>query len=976
MANFGVLGPLTVQRATGEWVTLRGDRQRSLLAVLLFHANQHVPVGRLVEALWPDLPPKSYLSNLQTYVSRLRERLGDVTIEHAAHGYRLLVGSEELDLLAFRETAAAGRRATDPAERATWLRQALGWWRDHALAELDVPVLDAELAKLAAERLAVFGDCVDAELAIGRHSELIGELTATLAEHPLAERTAAQLMLALRLAGRQTDALEVYQRVRTTLVGELGIEPGAELRQAHAAILQGDGDWPLCQLPPDLPDFAGRDAEVTELTTVLGKSHDTVPVVVVSGEPGVGKSALAVRAAHRLRDAYPDGQLYVSLSGARDIAEVLADLLRGIGVTGPAIPDDPAARAAAFRGRLTGRRVLVVLDDATEPTQVRALIPGTPGCAVLVTSRRRLSGLAGARRVALGPFDGVEARELLGRLAGSRVHDESPAAARIADACGNLPLALRIAGTRLALRPHLRLSALAERLEDEVRRLDELAVSDLQVRGSIALSFEALRPVTRAAFCAIGQVRDRDLPGWALGILIDDPDADAVLEELVEASLLEPVGADRTGEPRYRMHDLIRVFAAEHATGRSSALSIVHATIALADTAARRLPRSVPMPLPDKEIPPQPLGAEVVARLTADPRAWFEAARPNIVHSVRALCEHGWRSEALALLGRLSIHLWPHGYYADMRTGYEALRESALADGDKRVLALADANLALLSHARGRYEEAAMEYRRCAAELARLGDVAAQSWTLINLADCLIGLGAPAESLALIDEATELGITDPYAEFVALRTKSSALARLGRPYESAALDADSVARARETGEPRQLALALQGFSWSLALDGKLDRARELSEESVLLLREGEGGSALAKSLRTLGAIHAGLGQRRQSVAAYEEARNLARELNERPRELSCARAIAASWIGEGRTAEAIPLLRGCLREFQEMRSLPSAAITSRILAKAYEKTGNAADARVARDDADRLGHPLDANAATLTGLLLKLTDQA
>ncbi|MFD8494420.1 BTAD domain-containing putative transcriptional regulator [Amycolatopsis sp. NPDC059657] len=974
MANFGVLGPLTVQRATGEWVTLRGDRQRSLLAVLLFNANRHVPVGRLVAALWPDLPPKSYVSNLQTYVSRLRERLGDVSIEHAAHGYRLRVGPDELDLLAFRAAAAAGRRTSDPRERAAHLRRALGLWRDHALADLHLPVLDAELARLAAERLAVFGDCVDAELAIGRHTELIGELASTVSEHPLAERTAAQLMVALQRAGRQTEALEVYQGIRTTLVEELGIEPGAELRQAHAAILQGDAGWPLCQLPPDLPDFDGRSAEFAELTTVLGRSSGSVPVVVVSGEPGVGKSALAVRAAHRLREVYPDGQLYVSLSGARDIAEVLADLLRGIGVTGPAIPDDPAARASAFRGRLTGRRVLVVLDDATEPTQVRALIPGTPGCAVLVTSRRRLSGLAGAHRIALGPFSDSEARRLLGRLAGTRVHDEDSAAARIADACGNLPLALRIAGTRLALRPHLRLSALAERLEDEVRRLDELAVSDLQVRGSIALSFEALRPVTRAAFRAIGQVRDRDLPGWTLGILIDDPEAESVVEELVEASLLEPVGVDPTGEPRYRMHDLIRVFAAEHATGHASALSIVHATIALADAAARRLPRTVPMPLPGKEIPPQPLDADVAARLTADPRAWFEASRPNIVRSVKSLCAHGWRTEALALMERLSTHLWPQGYYADMRTGYEALRESALADGDQHVLALADANLALLSHARGHYEQAAAEYRRSAAELARLGDVPALAWTLINLAGCLIGLGDPAGSLVLIGEAAELAIADPHAELVSLRMKSSALTRLGRAAESAVLDSDSVDRARESGEPRQLALALQGFSWSLALSGELGRARELIEESILLLRKVESRSALAKSLRTLGAIHAGLGERRHSVAAYAEARDLARELNERPRELSCARAIAASWIGEGRAAEAIPLLRGCLWEFQEMRSLPSAAITARILAKAYEKTGNAADARIARDDADRLGHPLDANAATLTGLLLKLAD--
>ena len=264
------------------------------------------------------------------------------------------------------------------------------------LAGLHVPRLDADVARLESERLAVFEDCVDAELTAGRHGELIGELQAMVTAHPLRERPAAQLMIALHRAGRQGDSLEVYRRLRTTLIDELGVEPGAEARRVHAAVLRGEDPvprlpaapapvWPVCQLPPDTADFTGRDTELAELTEVLG-SGSGVPVAVLSGEPGAGKSTLAVRAAHRLRARFPDGQLYVP-SGPRDLGDVLADLLRALGVTGPAIPDDVHARAAVFRGRLTDRRVLVVLDDATDPEHVRALLPGTPGCAVLVTSR-------------------------------------------------------------------------------------------------------------------------------------------------------------------------------------------------------------------------------------------------------------------------------------------------------------------------------------------------------------------------------------------------------------------------------------------------------------------------------------------------------------------------------------------------------------------------------------------------------------
>ncbi|MEV6640164.1 BTAD domain-containing putative transcriptional regulator [Amycolatopsis sp. NPDC051371] len=969
MASFAVLGPLAIESPPGHWVALRGDRQRTLLAVLLLNADQYVHVDVLVEALWPERPPKSYASNLHTYLSRLRERIDGLRVEHGPLGYRLCVEPDELDLLVFRSAVADGQRAGDALAAAGHYRRALAQWRGPVLAGLHVPRLDADVARLESERLAVFEDCVDAELTAGRHGELTGELQAMITEHPLRERLAAQLMIALHRAERQGDSLEIYRRLRTTLIEELGVEPGAEVRRVHAAVLRGEDPiprmpppvWPVCQLPPDIADFTGRDAELAELTAALG-SGAGVPLAVLSGEPGAGKSTLAVRAAHRLRARFPDGQLYVPLGG-RDVGEVLADLLRALGVPGPAVPDDVRARAAVFRGRLTDRRVLVVLDDAGDPEHVRALLPGTPGCAVLVTSRQRLSGLAGAHRLSLGPLSDDEATELLNRLAGARVARERADAGRIVAACARLPLALRIAGSRLAIRPHLRLGELADRLEDEVRRLDELTVSDLAVRSSIALSHEALRPPARRAFRLLGRCRLVDLPAWAVTTLIGD-DADEAVEELVEASLLEARGPDATGEGRYRMHDLVRLYAAEGPPEQGSGAStVLAATLALADAAAARLPRTVPMPAMAHEPFPQPLPGALVERLLERPEEWFAAERANLVRLIGSLDAR----EALLLLDKLSVYLYLHGHYADMRAAYETV---LAATDDRPSAAIAEANLALLKHARGQYEEAASAYRECAKELEAHGDLHTHAWVSANLAHCLIGLGRAEEAL---QTARSLSTLD---DQLVREAESAALLRLGRVADAREVDRVALASARATGDPRRIGTALHGFAWSSLLTGDGAEAVAAIAESVELLRGTMARSALAKSLRTLGAISAATGSRDRATAAFEEARDLARDLDERPRELSCTRALAASWIGEGRAAQAIPVLRACLDEFREMGGRSATGLTWLVLRRAYEAVGSPDEVSEAAAEAAVLADPRDASAAALRRALLALADRA
>ncbi len=978
-AKFGVLGPLQITGHDGRWLRLRGERQRSLLAMLLFHANERVPTDRLVDALWPDVPPKSYASNLHTYVSRLRDRLGHALIDHAGPGYRLRVADADLDLLTFRTAGESGRAALrhgDAETAARHLRLALDQWRDRPLADLALPALDAEVARLEIERLTVFEDWVEAELAVGRHAELLGELQSAVAEHPLRERLVGQLMRALRGCGRQADALAAYRTARATLVEETGLEPGAELRAVHAEILRGDpepaaDEWPIRQLPADIRAFTGRDGTVDELTALL-TDPGGLPVVL-TGEPGVGKSTLAVRVAHRLQHAFPDGQLYAHLAGAtapRPVGDVLTDLLRSLGVTGPAIPDDVHAKAAVLRSRLADRRVLLVLDDVADPGQVRPLLPGTASTAVLVTSRRRLSGLLNAHRVAVGSLTDAEALDLLATIAGPRVTADPHGARRIAAACGNLPLALRIAGTRLALRPQLTLATLADRLSDEQRRLDELSVSDLQVRAGLALSYAALSEPARATFRLIGAAADARVPAWAIAVLQDGAAGEAAVDELVESSLLQPVGDDACGEPRYEVHDLVLTFARERllaedgTTACDDAVARLRAAIlSVADRLGTNLPRVFPELAVDP-VPVVPMPEESLARYAADPGGWFAIEHSSLVAAIGELVERGRYRQAARIVERVARYLWPQGSYTDLRTCASALATAARAAGDERVEVWAEIVHARVLHVRGRYAAADAKYRWCVERL----DGPALAWVLTHLADCLIGLGVPEEALALTDRAAELSTEDAVAA-----TRSAALNRLGRPAESVRVDTGALAAARESDDPRAVADALQSLSWSLALTGELDRAAAAAQEAVALLRDTTARRALARSLRTLGAIQAGRGERSSALAAFTECRAIAEEINEVPRVLSSRRAIAASWVGDGRTEEAVVELRVCLAAYREMRSASSVAITLRLLAAAYDAAGEPEKAEKARAEADRTADPRDSNAHALTALLMNLT---
>lgn len=620
--EFEVLGPLRVAQR-GNRMPLTATMPRTLLAVLLTRANTAVPVDVLVDALWAGRRDPRAASKLQLHVHRLRRALGDPTRIGFDAGYRLRVEQGELDAERFDSLLDRAAATAEPVRAVRLLRAALDLWRgDPYGGACDVPLLRAEADRLAERRLAGLEHLYTAELTRGRAAAAVAELAELAAVHPLRERLQCLLMATLHQAGRRAEALAVYHRTRSALVEELALEPGAELRRLELAVLTGEPSphpppslpcSPPAHLPADITDFTGRTAELAMIRAQLtprdadpGTATGAPRITAISGKPGVGKTTLAVRAAHRLRPHYPDGQLYVDLGGTGtdplDPADVLRVFLRALGVDGRAVPEAEAERSALYRSRLAGRRLLVLLDNAACEHQLRPLLPGTPGCAVLVTSRARLAGLHGARRIDLDVLGLERAVELLALVAGrERVDAEPDAAQTIARRCGALPLAVRVAGIRLGARPHWRLARLATDLSDERRVLDELRAGGLDVRACLAPSYERLDPPLRRAFRRLGLLDDPDFPARAGAALLDAPApvAEELLDALVDAQLLDVGGHDGAGLLRYRCHPLTRAYARERLAREESPDD--------RDAVPRRLLRAVRAETPADADPRSPL---------------------------------------------------------------------------------------------------------------------------------------------------------------------------------------------------------------------------------------------------------------------------------------------------------------------------------------------------------------------------------
>jgi DNA-binding SARP family transcriptional activator len=662
-----------------------------VLGVLLTRANTPVPVDVLVDALWAGQRDPRAAKKLQLHVHRLRRALGDPgRIQYENGGYTLRVYPGELDAERFESALAESRDAGQSARAVTLLRAALRMWRGDPFTDsIDLPLLRAEADRLAERRLAGLAQLYTAELACGHAAAIVPELVELAARHPMQEQLQGLLMSALYQVGRQAEALEVYQRTRGALVEQLGLEPGNELQRLEHAILTGD---PLleapsasaiapAQLPADIPDFTGRTSQLTTLA-LLGAAADraTTVLVAITGKAGVGKTTLAVHAAHQLRAQYPDGQLYVNLRGMEasplTAADVLARFLRSLGVDRLAIPDDVEERAALYRSRLADRRLLIVLDDAACEAQLRPLLPGTPSCVVLVTSRARLTGLGGAQLVDLDVFEPDQAVELLAQVAGPQRVAAEPAAAReIVRFCSFLPLAIRVAGARLGARPHWSLSRLAADLTDEDTRLDALRLADLEVRASIARSYETLDVTARRAFRMLGLLSVRDFAPWVTAALLDIPQtrAEDLMDTLVDLHLLDVAGRDAAGRVRYRFDDLLRTYAREVATahepeaGRLAALDRAFSGwLALTEEAGRSLASSAFTGSAEPGRSWRP-AESVLKSVVIDPASWLVTEWAALAAALDQAYSVGSDRLGWALGVRLARIFLARGFYDDWR---------------------------------------------------------------------------------------------------------------------------------------------------------------------------------------------------------------------------------------------------------------------------------------------------------------------
>ncbi|KGM00502.1 BTAD domain-containing putative transcriptional regulator [Cellulomonas cellasea] len=742
-----VLGALTLCRDGAE-VPVSGSVPRAVLGLAALRLGRPVSREEIVDALWGDRPPATWVSQVHTAVGQLRRLLdpqharGSRTgrLALARTGYVLDLEADAVDLHRFsrrfqgaRAGVDGGARDEPPSEVAmeaalVTLDVALRDWRGPVLSGEPVGVRDQPVALAAAgQRLEAVLLLADLALRLRRADLAIEHLGPLARAEPYHEGLQARLILALAARGEQAAALESFAAVRRQLVTDLGIEPGPQLRYAQTLVLDGEhtrsldprfadssteayrgpepvqDDWTAPRmLPVDLPDYTGRDHELSLITDLLTCTGDGAapparrPVVAVAGMAGVGKTALIVRAAHRLAPAHPDGLLYVNLRGADDAplrpADVLARFLRATGVNGPAIPQDAASREDMYRSRTAQRRLLVVLDNASSAAQLRPLLPGGTGCSVLVSARTRLSALEGARWIALDVLPSEQSLALLERVAGhDRVHTDRAGAEEIIHLCGNLPLAVRIAGARLAEHPRWPMSRLAAPLRQERQRLDQLTVGDLAVRASVEISYRDLRPRARQLFRLVSLLDSPDFPARVAGAVLGTPAAEALvpLTELVDANLVAETDPDEAGQLRYRFHDLVRLYARERAEAEDGAevtQTAVRRALGAWLTLAERFARDVPGPCYAAlaGCAERPDLADLTDFAHVDPLRWFDAEQAALRAGVLQACRGGLDELAYELAGSLEKYFDLRGMYEEWRATNEQVLRLCHARGNVR----------------------------------------------------------------------------------------------------------------------------------------------------------------------------------------------------------------------------------------------------------------------------------------------------
>lgn len=893
----GALGPVEVLSVDTS-VNLGGPKPKALLAALMLEPGHVVSTDRLTDLIWDGNPPQSALALIHTYVSALRRGFSSIGEQRVlitrAGGYQLDLEPVNIDLAVFGRLLDEARQAElerDHAVAADRYRLALGLWRGSAFGGVDARFARTRAAALEDERVAAEMGLARCELALGQLSAAVCRLTRLTEAHPLREDSRGLLMKALYLGGRQADALAAYRQGRELLIAELGVEPGAALNELHTQILDGTvtagpaTSRPVAArlvaappaaappvavpnlLPPDVADFTGRAEQVDRvLRRARSTASPVTPTIVVSGVGGAGKSALAVHCAHLLAAEYPDGQLFADLQCSGKplyTADVLGRFLRALGVSSADLPDDEDERVERYRMIVANRRLVIVLDNVRSEHQVRKLLPGSGRCLVIITSRSRLTGLAGAEPVELDTFDEAVSVEMLERIIGSRrVAAEPDEATTIARLCGGIPLAIRVAGAKLLARTHWPLRTLAARLSDQRRRLDELAQGDLAIRSSLELNYAELTDRQRRAFHLLTMLDLPDFGSWLAAPLLDASldDAEDAVEQLVDLRLLDIAGVDAIGRLRYRFHDLVQLFGMERAAREeppelvSAALERTFAVwMALVETGAVQLPR-VTLGLRSTLVPTVELDPRLAAEASDDPIGWFKSETMTVVRAVERAHELGIDEAQTTLITTLlsSPFAVRNEFDGWHRTHDVALR-AARRSGNKHAEASVQAGLGQLFYERDDFPIALRHFQEALRIAGEIGAGSVQAVALVGIGTVQRDLGELSAATATLTSAAELADhTGDHGVLAAVQYGLGAIHRDHGDLASAtAAFHQCVLLYRELNDLRGEGLALRGLSLCRRAGGDADGAAELSELAHQVLERAGDSLGATYALQSL-----------------------------------------------------------------------------------------------------------------------------
>ncbi|MCX5394706.1 BTAD domain-containing putative transcriptional regulator [Streptomyces sp. NBC_00094] len=950
-----------------------------MLAALVLRAPALVTYGQLLDDVWGTEPPGTGHRVLPSYVYALRKTLDAAdagparsVLQGGPGGYRILSGDVRTDLADLAEQAALAQRAKAAGDLDAALDhgdRALELFHGEPLTGLPGPLADSERHRLAAQHRVVRQDRAECLVLLGRYGDALDDLVVTSLAHPHDEPLAALRMRALYGIGRQAEALTVYRETRHRLLDELGVEPGEDLRRVHQAVLRRDGRLLLGraagpredtasagggtrrrdslpvqrrgdgsggsglrrnELPGDTACLVGREAELALLTAPVPPG--AVSVLTIDGTAGVGKTALVVRAAWALGDAYPDGCLFVDLHaygaahesvGPQRALRRMLRAVRGPGgdeplgavsdVDDPDDPDDVGDLVTAWRAATSGLRLLLVVDNARSAEQVRPLLPAGPGSRVLVAGRQRLSGLDADLRLTvepLGPGDAVGLfRELLGE---SRADREPEAARELARRCGGLPLALRIASARLQNRPSWTLAFLADRMSDDVRSLGELRAEDRSVEAAFRMSYDQLAPELRRGFRALGMAPTARFDGLALAAMLgrSREEAEDVLEDLVDASLL--------AEPhpgRYRLHDLVRAHARRLAAETPEQAGADRAAVLRLYAAAGRIagdwgPEAFPT---GEDVTGSPFAG------WAEASAWLDAAGGDLVDVVAYAAAAGEFDHACWIAEALVDHLVRQGHFHECRTALDHALACADTATDRRMPSSLRVCMGIVDVYQGRFRQArtwfteALRYARCQ------GDPRDQARAIAGLGAATWPLGGTKEALTHLTEALELadGLGDDWLTGMANCNLGAIHSGQGRHEQALDHYATALALAEKNGRPRTISSTL-----CFAADAQLALGRHVEATSLLrraaeLAREAEDLPLRAAGLSRLASVEHERGDLRSAVDTHHEALSTLTRHTSTWLEMGVRIRLGSTYAAAGRHTEA-------RQEFRTALSLPGA----------------------------------------------------